>query len=59
MELVDSLLGFIADVRMKELHVLDYLDRVSKQLESLQADIQGRNDLKLAATHLSWSSSRL
>ena len=51
MELVDSLLGFIADVRMKELHVLDYLDRVSKQLESLQADIQGRNDLKLAATH--------
>ena len=50
-ELLDSKMAFTADVRMKELHVLDYLETVSKQLESLQANIQGRNDLKLAATH--------
>ena len=51
-ELLDSNMAFTADVRMKELlHFLDYLETVSKQLESLQATIQGRNDLKLAATH--------
>ena len=32
--------------------MLRYLDRVAKQLESLQEDIKGMNDRKLAATSL-------
>ena len=39
--------NYMIDDSMKELHVLSYLDRVAKQLESLRANIQSK---KLAAT---------